>query len=378
MPGLSANRVPGCAPNACDARTLARIGCTICRILRDAAADPSTSLNEFPQGVRRLTTISALPPGAYGTSSAPTSARLPAGLGRRSPSKSTTASDAGSASPRAMLVGNRWTAEANEPLGSTNATSANVALRTSVPAGVLAGPMIEKLCVQATPNASTSVLVGCTYARGALPVAKDAVSATSKVVGGNVCLAKECCGLPLLLAGDAEGFKAQAERFAASVKGKRELVVVDAGCAMALRVRYAEVGVSLEPRVEHFLERAMSALGRMKKIGNGEKVRYHDPCQLSRGLGVVEPPRSILTKLLGEAPLEFPNNRGKSVCSGGGGLVPVTMPEAAKTMAKTRTDEHKEAGGGKIVTACASSLLQFRRAGAEAEDIATWIDRGLT
>lgn len=228
------------------------------------------------------------------------------------------------------------------------------------------------------PNASTSVLVGCTYARGALSVAKDAVSATSKVVGGNVCLAKECCGLPLLLAGDSAGFKAQAERFAASVKGKRELVVVDAGCAMALKVRYAEAGVALEPRVEHFLERAMGALGRMKTIGKGEKVRYHDPCQLSRGLGIVEPPRSILTKLLGEAPQEFPNNRGRSVCSGGGGLVPVTMPEAAKTMAKTRADEHNEAGGGKVVTACASSLLQFRRAGVDADDIATWVDRGLT
>ncbi len=62
MPGLSANRVAGCAPNACDARTLARIGCTICSILRDTPADPSTSLDEFHQGVRRLTAISTLPP----------------------------------------------------------------------------------------------------------------------------------------------------------------------------------------------------------------------------------------------------------------------------------------------------------------------------
>ncbi len=227
------------------------------------------------------------------------------------------------------------------------------------------------------PASPTAVLVGCTYARGAIAAAKDAVSATAKIVERNVSLTKECCGLPLLLAGDPEGFKAQAQRFAESVRGKRELVVVDAGCAMALKVRYAEVGVTLEPRVEVFLERAMGALDRMKTIGTDEDVRYHDPCQLSRGLGVVEPPRAIRTKLLGKAPLEFPNNRGKSVCSGGGGLVPVTMPETAKTMAKTRTQEHDDAGGGKIVTACASSLLQFRRAGADAEDIASWINRGL-
>lgn len=62
MPGLSAKRVAGCAPNACDARTLARIGCTICSILRDTPADPSTSLDEFHQGVRRVTAISTRPP----------------------------------------------------------------------------------------------------------------------------------------------------------------------------------------------------------------------------------------------------------------------------------------------------------------------------
>jgi hypothetical protein len=51
------------------------------------------------------------------------------------------------------------------------------------------------------------------------------------------------------------------------------------------------------------------------------------------------------------------------------------MPEAAKTIAETRVEEHRAAGGGRIVTACASSLLSFRRARAKADDLVTWIAR---
>jgi hypothetical protein len=43
------------------------------------------------------------------------------------------------------------------------------------------------------------------------------------------------------------------------------------------------------------------------------------------------------------------------------------MPEASRSIADARLEEHERAGGGRIVTACASSLLAFRRrAGARA------------
>jgi hypothetical protein len=36
-----------------------------------------------------------------------------------------------------------------------------------------------------------------------------------------------------------------------------------------------------------------------------------------------------------------------------------------------------EAGGGRIVTACAASLVRMRKAGAEVDDLATWIARAI-
>jgi Fe-S oxidoreductase len=107
------------------------------------------------------------------------------------------------------------------------------------------------------------------------------------------------------------------------------------------------------------------------------EVRYHDACQLGRGLGEYDAPRALLERALGRPPREFRQNRGAARCSGGGGLLPTTRPETASQIAAERVREHERLGGGKIVTACARSLTQFRAAGADAVDLVTVI-RSLT
>ena len=246
---------------------------------------------------------------------------------------------------------------------------------------------VRELCAHAAvrSDARDALLVGCGYVRGAPTEARHAIDAATALIRGPVALVEECCGLPLLLAGDAKGFARQAESFARQVKRAERVLVADAGCALALRVRYPEHGVKLEAKVELLVERAAQELGSLGGVGagerSGEQVRWHDPCQLGRGLGVYEAPRAVLTRALGRAPEEFDTKRDKAQCSGGGGLLPVTMPEVARTIAETRMDEHARAGGGKVVTACASSLLSMRRArgtprrAAKIDDIVSWIAR---
>ncbi len=229
-------------------------------------------------------------------------------------------------------------------------------------------------------DAATNLLTGCSYARATPREAKDAIFATSQLVGEPVSLAENCCGLPLLMAGAQEAFKAQAEKLAAELHGRKRLIVLDPGCAVALKVHYPKFGIKLPAEVEVFVELAASHVGRLKPLDNlpDERVRYHDPCQLGRGLGIYEAPRLVLSRLLGRPPDEFDYRREKAACSGAGGLLPSTMPDVAKRIAKTRVAEHEEGGGGKIVTACASSLLSFRATAVEpVEDIATWVAKGL-
>jgi len=245
----------------------------------------------------------------------------------------------------------------------------------------------------APPGTDTGValLVGCGYLRAAPAEAADALAAASALAGGSVTLVERCCGLPLLLAGDVHGFANQAHLVARSLASHARVLVVDAGCAQALAQRYAAAGVDVRPRVETLVEAAANALDRLGPVGEGahdaERVRWHDPCQLGRGLGVYEAPRLVLTRALGRAPDELDERRERSICSGAGGLLPSTMPEVARGVADARLDAHDRAGGGRIVTACASSLIALRRAARRArrvtgshvavDDLVTWIARAL-
>jgi Fe-S oxidoreductase len=106
-------------------------------------------------------------------------------------------------------------------------------------------------------------------------------------------------------------------------------------------------------------------------------VRWHDPCRLSRGLGLEEEPRSVLTRALGAPPAEFERRGAEGACSGAGGLLPLTMPRTARAIAEDRLREHRELGGGTLVTACASSLRWLRLGGAKVLDLSSVIARSL-
>jgi Fe-S oxidoreductase len=231
-------------------------------------------------------------------------------------------------------------------------------------------------------DAPEALLIGCSYVRAAPREARDAIDAAVGLSGEPVALAAGCCGLPLLLAGDSEGFARHARAFAASLKGRARITVVDAGCALTLRRRYPDAGIELGAPVELLVERAARGLGALQPVAHEPgPVRWHDPCQLGRGLGVYEAPRAVLGRILGRAPDEFDEHREWAACSGAGGLLPSTMPETSGGIAQARIDAHDRAGGGRIVTACASSLASFRRrtsgSGVAVDDLVTWLARSV-
>jgi Fe-S oxidoreductase len=229
-------------------------------------------------------------------------------------------------------------------------------------------------------EAKIGVLVGCEHARRRSAASTAAIPVTERLLRQEATLVDACCGAPLLYAGDIPGFVEQGARFAAATAGNERIVALDAGCAAALRVHLPAHGRKLEAPLEHLVElaaRSLPELGRLDAIGRGA-VRWHDPCQLGRGLGVYEAPRQILGRILGRAPEEFPRRREHAQCSGAGGLLPLTMPRVAGAIAEARVREHDEAGGGTIVTACASSARSLARAGAsQVLDLSSLILRAL-
>ncbi|WP_437956944.1 (Fe-S)-binding protein [Sorangium sp. So ce119] len=220
------------------------------------------------------------------------------------------------------------------------------------------------------------VLVGCGYVRHAPDVAEDALDATEALIGAPVRQVRACCGLPLLYAGDRPGFEAAARRLAAEVAEGERFVAVDPGCARAVRVEYARVGVDVKAP-ELFVDLAVASLDRLQRSASERRVRYHDPCQLGRGLDRYDAPREILARITGRPPEEFIHRREHADCSGGGGLVPATRPASSAAIADGRIAEHRALGGGLLVTHCAQSLRRFRSRGEPAEDLASLIARAV-
>ena len=229
-------------------------------------------------------------------------------------------------------------------------------------------------------DARTAVLVGCAYARRP-ELARDAVRSIARLTCEPVSLLDTCCGAPLLYAGAKKRFVQQGEQLAQAVKHVDRVVVVDAGCAATIRVHHANNGQGMSAPVLHFTEVAAKGLGMLARANDGAfgsgNVRWHDPCQLGRGLGVYDAPRAILGRVLGRSPDEFERKREDARCSGAGGLVPVTMPDVSRAMARDRLADHERSGGGTVITGCASSLRAFERQGAHAVDLVTVVARAL-
>lgn len=213
------------------------------------------------------------------------------------------------------------------------------------------------------------LLLGCSYVRHHPAEAKAIWRITQHVVDGEVRAARRCCGLPLLHAGDRDGMRRAAQHLADEVADADLVVAADPGCARALLVDYE--GRAVAPTgVVPLVDLVYARLDRLPPMAiERPALRYHDPCQLGRGLGRYDEPRAILARITGRVPDEFQRRREAAECSGGGALLPQTRPETSAAMADARLAEHRSLGDGSVVTACGESLRRFRSRGHDAVDL---------
>lgn len=216
------------------------------------------------------------------------------------------------------------------------------------------------------PDAPTALLLGCRYARVFPDESRAAIRLAARLAGP-VRLLSGCCGAWQRAAGAPAAANAARARLVSSLQGAR-LLVSDPRCALELRDEAPTTLVELAARHPQRFHRAPSKT---------TSFRYHDSCALGRGLGLYDEPRSLLARVAGGAVLELETQREHARCSGGGGVLPVSMPQVAKAAGQRLVAEHQRLGGGTVVTGCASSLSQLRRAGADAVDLISLLEAGL-
>lgn len=208
---------------------------------------------------------------------------------------------------------------------------------------------------------------GCTAVVQAAATARAGLAVTRALCGDDAGVeASACCGLPLLEAGDQDGFVRAATAYLARFSQTRTAVFHDPGCLHALRVTAAAHGVRSRTKLLHITELAAQQLERFATRPREGIVRYHDPCRLGRGLGIYEAPRLLLAHILGEPPAEFSEHRERSECSGAGGQLPRIHKQTSKRIAVERVRDHMRHGGGTLITACPAAAHAMAKAGESA------------
>jgi heterodisulfide reductase subunit D len=98
-----------------------------------------------------------------------------------------------------------------------------------------------------------------------------------------------------------------------------------------------------------------------KKKGEKVKVTYHDPCMLSRGLGITEPPREVLASFDDVEVVEMKRNRENSFCCGSK-AAGTYFDDFRESTARERLREFEQTGADLLITACHYCKTMFRQA----------------
>jgi hypothetical protein len=174
-----------------------------------------------------------------------------------------------------------------------------------------------------------------------------------------------CCAAPLYYAGFQDAFAEQAKKTQTLLKEKGiiRLIGMVPSCTYALRELFPRFIQGWHVEVRHFLEVVWEEIkkGRRFRLPHPVTITYHDPCILSRYLGLTEEPRQILRAIEGVQFIEVERNNEKwSTCCGGGGGFEVIFPEISYTLAANRVRELLATGASIIVTSCPGCLIQLR------------------
>jgi len=159
-----------------------------------------------------------------------------------------------------------------------------------------------------------------------------------------------CCGFPMEILGFRDEFKAHRERFVERFPHK-EVIAMCPTCTIFLKEGY---GLDSKHVLQVISERIPEA-------NMGLKATFHDPCDFSRGLRLIDEPRNILRKL-GVELVEMKDSGAQSACCGGGGGILMSDPALSDRIALKRIMQAVDTGAETLVTSCPTCETVLKKA----------------
>ncbi len=215
--------------------------------------------------------------------------------------------------------------------------------------------------VKVAQRAKLGYYAGCTGAYDATPMVRGDVQALSRVGEPFTMLPAEeevCCGFPLFITGQFELLEGLVKKLveAYAKKGVKTLICSCPCCVnMISRDWPSFYGRRLPFGIMHisqYIDRSF-AEGRLSVNRTlDERLIYHDPCYLSRGVGITEEPRRVLERIPGAQLLEFERNRVNSRCCGAGGAARKVFRDNALAIFRLAINEACEKKADRLVLGC--------------------------
>jgi Fe-S oxidoreductase len=199
-----------------------------------------------------------------------------------------------------------------------------------------------------------------------------------------------CCGSPLYYDGFLDDYidlaKKNNEKFKSL--GVKKIIGMVPACTSSLRNVYHQYIPDYDLEVYYLLEVLAWKLRELNikpKLKQKLTITYHEPCQQSRYLKMIDEPRAIIDAIEGLELREpgYERSGQWSTCCGGGGLE-VCGPELSERLGRRRMEELLATKAEVIVTSCPACFMQLKntadkmRVGVKVMDLVEVLEEALS
>lgn len=225
--------------------------------------------------------------------------------------------------------------------------------------------------VKVYEKADIAYYAGCTGAYEAQPMVRGDILVLNAIGEKFTMLPSEeevCCGFPLFITGQHDMLEDLTKRLVGAYKAKGvKVLLCSCPCCVNIMARDWPLfyGKELPFKIRHITQFAADAIkhGRLYfKKGLRERIIYHDPCYLSRGVGVIDEPRAVLRSIPGIKLLEFERHGLNSRCCGAGGAARKVFHENAVAIGRLTIDEAVDKGADRLVLSCPACYVKVNEA----------------
>ena len=181
---------------------------------------------------------------------------------------------------------------------------------------------------------------------------------------------QSCCGLPVEMMAENEAAREVAYQNLTAFNSQRfdYIITLCASCAKHLKYGYPRILTAddqLRTQVADFASKIVPFSVFMDKIlrisskdfkTSDQKVTFHAPCHLCRGLGVIEAPHRLIRR----TGFKFVPSEEELTCCGFGGAYSTKFPEISAQILIKKLKDIQKTGAALVVTECPGCVMQLR------------------